>query len=178
MGTDIHIRAEKLTELGWEPIKKELPRYRNYQAFAVLANVRNGFGFAGMKTGDAVLPIAEPRGLPTDTSIKENEDYDSPDYFWFGDHSFSWIMLSELLAYNLEQEVKIRGMCDAEAADRLAKTGKMPESWCGWSSDENMVEFEHYIKLRDNAPLLVSLIESLAGEGDPSQIRLVFGFDS
>lgn len=41
---------------------------RNYNLFAILANVRNGRGFAGVKTGDGYEPIDMPRGLPPDVS--------------------------------------------------------------------------------------------------------------
>lgn len=39
---------------------------RNYDLFAALADVRNGVGFAGVKTGKAIEPIAMPRGIPDD----------------------------------------------------------------------------------------------------------------
>lgn len=43
---------------------------RNYDWFSILANVRNGSGFAGIKTGNGFDVIAEPRGLPDDISDK------------------------------------------------------------------------------------------------------------
>lgn len=44
--------------------------HRNYDAFAVLANVRNGTGFAGVVTGDVFVPLSEPRDLPEDLSLR------------------------------------------------------------------------------------------------------------
>lgn len=41
---------------------------RNYNLFSILANVRNGVGFAGCKTGEGFEPIAMPRGFPADAS--------------------------------------------------------------------------------------------------------------
>lgn len=46
---------------------------RNYNVFAILANVRNGYGFAGVDTGDALVPICEPRGIPGDLSEEVRE---------------------------------------------------------------------------------------------------------
>ena len=47
---------------------------RNYSLFAILADVRNGVGFAGCDTGNRFNPIAQPKGLPgdvTDDVMKE-----------------------------------------------------------------------------------------------------------
>lgn len=41
---------------------------RNYDWFAILANVRNGRGFAGLYTGSGFDVIAEPRGYPENIS--------------------------------------------------------------------------------------------------------------
>ncbi len=41
---------------------------RHYDVFAMLANVRNGFGFAGVDTGDGFEPLSDGRGLPADLS--------------------------------------------------------------------------------------------------------------
>lgn len=41
---------------------------RNYDVFGILADVRNGRGFAGSDTGDGFIPISLPKGLPPDLS--------------------------------------------------------------------------------------------------------------
>lgn len=41
---------------------------RNYDWFSILADVRNGIGFAGVKTGGRFSVISSPRGLPEDIS--------------------------------------------------------------------------------------------------------------
>lgn len=79
---------------------------RNYRLFAILANVRNGYGFAGVDTGDALVPIADPRGLPDDVSAAVREESDS----WGVDgHSHSYFTLQELLDFNWTQRVCNRG---------------------------------------------------------------------
>lgn len=43
-------------------------RSRNYDWFSILANVRNGYGFAGVPTGQGFDVIKHPNGLPDDIS--------------------------------------------------------------------------------------------------------------
>jgi len=80
MGTDIHIQVwgKDPTTGEWEPsIIKPFPRWgesahdwdvdptgRNYRVFGLLAGVRNGTGFGGVKTGEPVEPFFPRRGLP------------------------------------------------------------------------------------------------------------------
>ena len=46
---------------------------RSYNTFAMLANVRNGRGFAGVRTSTGFPVIHEPRGLPDD--LERDEDH-------------------------------------------------------------------------------------------------------
>lgn len=55
-------------KLALEEYISNPPDSRNYDWFAILANVRNGRGFAGVKTGQGFDVIAEPKGLPNDIS--------------------------------------------------------------------------------------------------------------
>ena len=128
MGCDIHLTVEKRVDGKWERVDNLPPRPcswcegrghyegrpqdacyscvadpdsgkptpgvqsgpyddRNYTVFAVLANVRND---------GHVTPIDRARGLPADAARRGGEDGD-----WdYGDHSFSWLTLRELLAYD------------------------------------------------------------------------------
>ena len=78
MGTDIHVICQVKDNGKWidNPIKifphydfelksdvlKDFPNdTRDYDWFSVLANVRNGRGFSGIKTGDGFSFISEPR---------------------------------------------------------------------------------------------------------------------
>lgn len=103
---------------------------RSYRTFAVLAGVRNGEGFAGCDTGDAVTPIAEPRGLPPELR-DEPEDFDN----WLGDHSHSWLLASEVVAYDWTQAVAERGYVNgpvyADWRDWNRAENRPPKSWCG-----------------------------------------------
>jgi len=108
---------------------------RNYNLFAILANVRNGFGFAGIPTGEGFVPISEPRGLPKDMSedlvMLANSEYAKNSHEiwkeftkkygagWLGDHSWSWITLAELLLNDWDQNTVHRGQV-------------MPATWIEW----------------------------------------------
>lgn len=80
MGTDIHLQVEVRDEDGWKisprkPFKiygdegfswDEDPSGRHYDLFAFLADVRNGYGFAGVVRGSKIDPQFSGRGLPKD----------------------------------------------------------------------------------------------------------------
>lgn len=178
MGTDIHPYAEVRVNGKWVKAEVNIPNERNYWAFAVLAGVRNGVGFAGCDTGNEVLPISEPRGLPNDTAIKSNEvDYDDPGAVWLGDHSFSHVLLSELLAIDFEKKITERGFVSKEQAARVAE-GQTPTEWCGGTTNPEYVRAQWERPLRDAAWLIPKMIDVLAPLGEPENVRLVFGFDS
>lgn len=61
---------------------------RNYQLFAILANVRNNFN---------IIPIDYPRGLPKDISNVVFEEYKS---YGISTHSASYFTLRELLEFD------------------------------------------------------------------------------
>lgn len=200
MGTDIHLAAEYYQEGRWHLAHIELPCYRNYRAFAILADVRNGYTFAGFDTGDPVIPISYPRGLPDDMSeelraLLDNEDeeddwqLDQEDltsildeeeqhHLWLGDHSFSWVTLQELLDYDLDQPVSLRGMVSPEAARLWHENREPPAVVAGYSSQPDWVHLEWTRPLRESASLISDLIDALTPLGDPPHVRLVFGFDN
>jgi hypothetical protein len=182
MGTDIHPYVEVRKNGAWTRAKVDVPRDRNYFAFGKLANVRNGSGFAGCDMGDPLRPIAEPRGLPPDTSIQNNEieEWRSSDYVSLGDHSFSWVMLSELLAIDYNAKVTMRGMISPEQYEHFTKyKGQYPpQTYCGWTTQKDWKQVEWQEPLMTAAPLLLKIIASICHLGKPEDVRLVFGFDS
>lgn len=147
MGTDIHAAIEywdgyRWTALLWpnkwagedfgdpepEPaMTAQLDFDRNYNAFAILANVRNGRGFAGVITGEGFNPLSDHRGLPDDIT-KEGQHACS------GDHSDTHVYLDEILAYDWTQQTTLYGVVDAvtfEKWDRVKEWDPRPDSWCG-----------------------------------------------
>ena len=185
MGCDIHMRAEYFSRDKWQPIGAIFPydfwspfregqpysprpltpqpySGRNYTLFAVLADVRNGYGFAGVPTHKPLEPIAEPRGLPEDMAdhdytiepfysaeeeaaeIAEADDEDLPPpdrKAWiFGDHSFSWLTLTELLAYDYDQTLPETGVIPAQHFVAMEDSGQtVPDSWSGGVGGPNIV---------------------------------------
>lgn len=112
---------------------------RNYILFSVLAGVRNGYGFAGVKTTNPLTPIAEPRGLPADVTVDECGE--TPDKLWLGDHSHSWLTLREIVAYDWDQTITRYGVVPLQKfKDRVvahgdavpfAAVGRPYEEWSG-----------------------------------------------
>jgi hypothetical protein len=150
---------------------------RGYDVFAILGNVRNGTGFAGVKTSSGFVPISDGRGIPDDLSpqirdhltrigytveqgglvydaeIDEDDDEGSlyekmeaeRDGYWsLGDHSFSWVLLSEIFEYDWDRSVTKEGWVDPVEFEEYRKTGS-PKSWSGGvsgASVEHITEWD------------------------------------
>lgn len=147
MGTDIHPIVQVRREGVWENVKiPEDGRYgnildgRHYDLFAILGNVRNGYGFAGVVTGSGFVPISDCRGIPEDAGftldesgsipcvkhsgyalpaggdVEEPEDEDSRwdcnDCVWLGDHSHTWVTVTELNEYDWDAPVAKAGVVE------------------------------------------------------------------
>lgn len=161
MGCDIHLYVEKRKRNagGWVSADKWTPspyefdkgllrvdyddRFysgRNYDLFAILANVRNGIGFAGLTTGMGFVPIAEPRGLPKDVcaSVKAESD------LWGIDgHSHSWFTVAELLEYDWTQVTMVYAWVNALEYWKWSRWrkdhGEMPEEYSGGVSGHSVI---------------------------------------
>ena len=188
MGTDIHLFVETRADIGspWELASVKTPcswcddederegscwkcqgtklkagfSDRNYDLFGMLADVRNGRGFAGCDTGDGFIPISRPKDLPLDISVElreihedSGETFEDDDAYdrlhakygaaWLGDHSLSHLYLHELLAYDLGQTTKCRGVVSWKEFDRMMRVGKKkPEMSAGdvWGRDVRILE--------------------------------------
>jgi hypothetical protein len=145
MGCDIHFYVEQKRDGKWTAVGefvKDEDGYmrggesfydgRNYNLFAILADVRNGRGFAGIKTGKGFNPISQPRGIPGNASAEYKEIADG----WGCDgHSHSFLTLRELLDCDWTQTTQLQGWVNAvewAAWSRWKrKSGEGPESYCG-----------------------------------------------
>ena len=144
MGTDIHAGIEYKDATGWHAVTspnkyygkypgepKESARLdldRNYDLFAILADVRNGSGFAGIKTGDGFEIISKPKGLPEDADPVTLETACT------GDHSDTWITLQEILDFDWTRTTRHTGVVDAtqfEKWDRMKEYIPGPASYAG-----------------------------------------------
>lgn len=117
---------------------------RNYNLFAMLANVRNKefrstIEEKWLSVGrDPILypriePLDEPRGIPRDASRQYR---DEPK-----EHSETYFTIAELRAYFARKEGKTfltQGVVTGKVFEELCD-GKRPESWSGWISGQNIV---------------------------------------
>lgn len=149
MGCDIHSRAERKVDGQWQVIAGAEPfDWRSYGMFAFLANVRN---YSGIK------PLSEPRGLPADSPAERDDEY-------LGDHSYSWLSLDELIAFDY----------DAMTEDRRVTVQTGPNSWNGaHTAKPGSGEAMTYRAFLGEA--FFEEIEKLKAVGAE---RIVFGFDS
>lgn len=235
MGCDIHMYVEVKTDGVWNkvgdvfksayydaaretktysdgyvsnaPMTDEPYEHRNYEFFAILADVRNGYVFASKKNQKPVKPLFARRGVPVDASTEYKEILE----MWDCDaHSASYATLAELQAidwndlYAAEQ-----GLVDATEYERIRGTDMVPESWCMGASGpyvqtvtpevyereyrnvitDKAVEREEmmsvYIAMQWIAPVayrcsefIQTTIPAVAELGAPDDVRIVFFFDN
>lgn len=168
---------------------------RSYSLFAILANVRNGYGFAGVETGTAWPSIAPERGLPDGVDV---DDKDAP---WLGDHSHTWMTVAELLAFDWHGTTQTHyGVVPLDTY----QPGVRPSTWSGMVSGRDIVTVEEsavdgltvpvgtrvYVRqawqwtaaeacqwfVDDYLPAFRRLCDELGAT--PGDVRLVLGFDS
>ena len=157
MGTDIHGVFQRQTADGWEDVPSKYEETRHYQLFAVLAGVRNGYGFAGIPTGEPAKPISEPRGLPDDFQIVDDGHLVSAEYYrqtwryeytkegdegfgriWMGDHSHSWLTADEMLAWATNAPTVLKIGCISREDYETWNKVSCPSSYCGLVSGRSI----------------------------------------
>jgi hypothetical protein len=212
MGCDIHLYTEQRIDGKWQSVdvwtkedgeghmhvayEHKLYGDRNYSLFAILANVRNGYGFAGVKTGDGFVPISEPRGLPVDVSAQVKTSSDR----WDGDgHSHSHLTLREILDADWNQKTVRCGYVRAEGYRDWRNRGK-PSAWSGDVHGPNVRkvsvdEMERICTTQEDDDDIICFIEwteyyhELLGsfakavfralhKAAPEDVRFVFWFDN
>lgn len=167
MGTDIHYVFQKKTEdvegkEQWETLNLDQDMHvkdadysnitygeyyisRYYLLFAVIAGVRNGFGFAGSYRHEPLVPIAEGRGLPEGITSDSFDDVSYGVYGYgyvtenklkserydLGDHSFNWLLGSEILDwFSTDRHIEQVGIIDRTEYDEWYDNGcGQPESY-------------------------------------------------
>jgi hypothetical protein len=126
------------------------PVARNYEVFAFLADVRNGYGFAGVPIFTPLEPQFAGRGIPEDTNYKEEEVDDDgevveehPDNFgiWLGYHDFTWATLKELLEAPWDLNMREYGVIHVSEYDDFVKNGR-PEHYSGGISGQGIKTFK------------------------------------
>jgi hypothetical protein len=204
MGCDIHMVVQVRDGDSWHTQDMHGGHVgRNYSLFAILADVRNGLGFAGCDTGDRFESIAPGRGLPKDFALSDDD--------WLGEHSFTWMLLSEIEAFDWNQKRKHRGWISGTELKRMRDAGETrPQEYCGGISggrinhvsiqelesriQESPVtvgpvtlnDIENYYAVYEWETTYAEACENFVNEwlprlhalGNPEDVRLVMGFDS
>lgn len=134
MGCDIHMVIQVKKDNTWKTISRGYDD-RNYNAFAILADVRNGYGFAGTPTGSGFKPISEPRGLPDGFELNgmfgESYEFGDGEDQWMGDHSYTYVTLGELLNVKWDTVVQRYGVVAEHVYKELRAAKEKPTSWVG-----------------------------------------------
>lgn len=109
---------------------------RNYNEFAILADVRNGSGFAGCDTGEAIKPISEPKGLPDNVCDEIKNESDG----WGCDgHSHSYLTAKEISDYPSSELKKTHRAWVTVDIYKQFKDGGSPYPCCGGVSGEGVL---------------------------------------
>lgn len=186
MGCDIHAVFQAKKNGRWIDVESEYDERRHYFLFAWLANVRNGYGFAGVPTHDPVSPIAEPRGVPKGLTL-ENDEHNGK---WLGDHSHSWLTADEIMsAPRPESGIMRTGVIPIEAYRQWDGKSR-PKEWLGDIVGRNVVVAEsprlitkETTHVRIEWPMPANSLDYFIDEirnlmSKHGEVRIVFGFDS
>lgn len=196
MGTDIHWVWEKKTARGWKKIDG-LSEDRDYLLFAWLADVRNGFGFAGAPSHVPIPCIHPCRGLPSDSLVRTDPDSGACVYGrgkgakgakWLGEHSFSWLTGAEILAAPKVEVLRRIGIVTLEEFFACSAEGRIPREWYGglWgpsvvvSKPSDVTEKTTHVQMTWDVPQplqwFVDAVKAL--QEQHGEVRVLFGFDS
>jgi hypothetical protein len=205
MGTDSHVYVEKFNKETnkWKAIKKYKELWcseRNYDLFSILANVRNGYGFAWTKTSDGFVPISLPKGIPDDVSAFVQSEITN---WGENGHTHSYLSLKEMKEFDWNQTTRKQGFVDAREYNSFKQNG-IPDCWWGDVFGGNTTkltneQMDHRINdgtvdgdcytmvswevcyseiakgfLNEDMPYF----ESLSEDGSGEDVRIVFFFDS
>lgn len=207
MGTDIHgvFQRRNQSTQKWEDIESKFKFDRHYLLFAWLADVRNGFGFAGVPTFTTIEPVAPQRGLPADFELdgdvhpcameivpewkRRYMSEDEAPEIWMGDHSFSWLTADEMLSHERPKILRTGIISVDEFKAWDGKTA--PNSWSGGISGPGIkvadspsevndstthVRIEWFEETADSLSYFIDEVKRLKDEH--GEVRFVFGFDS
>ncbi len=201
MGTDIACYAEVRDGGAWrlaeplapnpewhEDFPEEAPRMapqplfttRNYDLFAILADVRNP-----MRAEAPFAVIAEPRGFPEDAAAELQAYFDSE-----GDDAqdAGWLLVREIVDFDWTQTIQRRGMVDKRAA-HLFPPGQVGFPAEAWPAGLPMavselkrggveVAWRETYREAIGSAFFEATLPKLASYGPADAVRIVFWFHS
>lgn len=138
---EIRLKSPDYKPYDWqeEELQAEPGSGRNYDWFAVLADVRNGRGFAGVRTGAGFDVIAQPKGVPADACPEWLAETESWGYDM---HSKSFLSVDEFDAFDWNQVTVKYGIVPFDTYKKLKDTGESPESWSGGIGGPNIITID------------------------------------
>jgi len=164
MGCDIHAFVEIKKGDNWESLKEPVFKLDEYDRNATgtthtvkLFNFRNYglFGFlANVRNYSCIPPIAARRGMPESPGIEIAREYER------ARHSFSWVAANELLSFNYDASFEDR-------RDMDGNSDTLPEG------QGVIVTYREFLGSR-----FFDDLEAIRRLGEPTNVRLVFCFDS
>lgn len=169
MGCDIHGFLEVRNQDGIWKIKDKIPDGRNYDWFGVLAGVRNYVN---------TIPIAEPRGVPIDASVKVMKKI----AYWDMDgHSHSWLTLKDFSEHDWES-ASIDGRMSTVDRKTGKEVGKASYS-ARWGSEPDLYKYEHLPRvakdlISNSWRKFLDKMELIATKRGLENVRIVFWFDN
>jgi hypothetical protein len=176
MGTDIYLHAERMVGIGWEYCGElEDMEIRNYEFFAILANVRNP-----IRSKQPYNFISLPRGFPGDMSQELRKDS-----LLLGGHDPGWITLRELLDFDWDGKTMLRSAIVDPAYAHLFGDGnqKFPKEITGAYGLAHAglgprVTWIATYREAAGRGFLKGLLDKLKQFGRPDDVRIIFSFDS
>lgn len=117
------------------------PEGRNYTLFALLANVRNGYGFAGCEIFNPIKHF-ELKGVPEELE----DEVDNEGYYNGGYHSYNHFTYQELVKSKLwNQKITVKGFVKLNSFLEFIQAAKTdenatPSNYCGDVSGPNVVK--------------------------------------
>jgi len=151
MGTDIHAVFQARKDGVWVDVLSNYDERRHYALFAWLANVRNGYGFAGVPTHKPIKPLLEEsNGFPDD--FEEIDGYHPTDVAvlpakmrtWYDDEKLPDGRVKRYLADHTPCHLMAEQIVTGERPGKLQRVGVVdrvcydkwdgvtpPDSWSG-----------------------------------------------
>ena len=177
MGTDIYIHAEQKIGNTWRYCGElDDLEVRNYEFFAILANVRNPI--RSTKPFDCIV---QQRGFPDDMSEELRNDS-----LLFCGHDPGWVTLRELLDFDWEGKTILRSAVVNPELAHFFGDGKQKfpkDRMTGFYGLANAgpgprVTWVDTYKDAAGAAFLTNLFDTLECIGPPESVRIVFSFKS
>ena len=155
----------------------QIPNHADYDLFRILAGVGWGIGW------DQIIPISEPKGLPSDVTYTVQEDLSQ-----IVEHSYSYLTLKEFDEYP-HWDMEIKGFQiliekatgkEIDHASYIANRYKNEEELLKIGIEKKDVVYKVKEIFPPEWKTYIELMRAYSQaycDGDSKAVRIVFGFD-